>query len=304
MSFNLFGADGKTYSKFSANLKQETYNPLIIAFNSKQVKGSQGAKPSTQISQGATSTQINQGSQGAKPSPDNQTRILTQSMIVANPSVDLDAEQRKIQRAVCDYVLHVPTSFDVTKETVEAFYESIEKIKKMSGKMNMNHAAASIFLNRGMFEKYVKFVKKDAHMRELARIEQSYKSALTEYDIIGNGMKDAWDLTDLTVAQIPSQPMDVQRRFAVIYTTPTNPPLGFLPFANEFLTSLNFISEKVLTYFCTYRQALYMHNANTMGRIQSYVPALNSMMSNTQTAEPIHYVDNATVNPVYYARQS
>ena len=124
MSFNLFGADGKTYSKFSANLKQETYNPLIIAFNSKQVKGSQGAKPSTQISQGAKpSTQINQGSQGAKPSPDNQTRILTQSMIVANPSVDLDAEQRKIQRAVCDYVLHVPTSFDV--ESNKSFRSSI-----------------------------------------------------------------------------------------------------------------------------------------------------------------------------------
>ena len=166
MSFN-FGANVNATSKFSVNLKPETYNPLIIAFNSKQIKGNkQSAKQNdNQYTNQGTKQSVNQGTkqsanQGTKQSANQGTkqndpyRMLTQQMIVTNPYVDLDldAEQRKIQNAACDYVLFVPTSFDVTKETVEAFYESIEKIKKMSGKMNMNHAAASIFLNRGMFE--------------------------------------------------------------------------------------------------------------------------------------------------------
>ena len=175
----------------------------------------------------------------------------------------------------CDYVVHVPTSFMVSKEQLEEFYKSNQKFKQTST-FNVKDAAVSVFMNQPMFEEFVKFVKKTEHARELLLIAKSYTNATTQHKTMLDDMPYVWDasLNPMTKATAT-----LDERFRYIYTDSQN--------------------INLLKYFYTYMRDLYKIKIGTgtgayysVGRIQSYVPALNSNMKQT----PAPHVDCTDVD--------
>ena len=327
MDLNLFGAnDEMRSSRFAANLKQETYDPLIVTFNSITAGKAEGDK--------AIQDKVKAIQDKAKSVKDNpQTiHVLTQKMIVANADalpVDLDAAQKKTQDTSCDYVVYVPTSIDISKEKVDAFYESKHQFKKMFGKLNMKDAAASVFMQWDLFQKFMNEFDKPTKQRMLKWIEQSYTNANANKQIVVNDMKNVRNLSDLKVNLPASADVNIHERFVIVYTTPVGTAipntaansLQYLPFSEKFNPITRAfggvnpagpftlkISQKALTYYCNYFQFLYMKNDRhnnifgSFGRILNYVPPLNSKMPNN-TATYVNYM-NQNVVPVRYAATS
>jgi hypothetical protein len=317
MSLNLFGSDDDDQSsRFVVNLKKETYDPLLITFNAITAGPTKKPEIDKDKDKGVKDT-------GNKDTGNNNTQtinLFSQSMLTTSASVpvDLDAEQKKTQDTSCDYVAFIPTSFDVSIDTVNAFHESKYEFKQTHGKVNVKDAFASVFMKWTMFEQFVKFVKKNAHKRELALIEQSYKEAIFKFKPLVDGMNSVWNLTvlatdlDANPVVATSKPTaDLTQRFVILYTTPTDPALPFLPLASEFVNPGLFdpaITQKALTYFHNYFQYLYMKVAaaatGSVGRIPNYLPALTSNIAPTVTGTPVHYVDVLGVNPAIYAKPS
>jgi len=297
MNLNLFGSDDDDQSsRFVVNLKKETYDPLLITFNAITAGTTKPPELDKDKNKGANDQTIN---------------LLTQTMLKASASasapVDLDAEEKKTQNTSCDYVAFVPTSFDVSIDTVNAFYVSKNEFKQTLGKLNAKDAVSSIFMQWTMFEQFVKFVKKNAHKRELALIEQSYKKTIDKFKPLGDGMNNVLNLTVLETDLDANKPTaDLNQRFVILYTTPTNPPLPFLPLASEFTASGPFngaIIQKALTYFCNYFQYLCMKRIGgtsySVGRIPNYLPALNSNVGTNVKATNVNFLNNAYAKPSY-----
>ena len=334
MNLNLFGDDDDVQSSgFSANLKLETYNSVVIAFDSvtsDSGKGKEG-NPDGKDKQGS------QGKEGKdKDKQDKQDKqgtaqlihILNQKMIVEpNASalpVDLDEEEKNTQSKSCDYLVYVPTSFDVAKEKVDAFYETEYQFKKMAGKLNMKDAAATVFMQWNMFQKFVKYANQYKHKRALQWIQQSFQDANANKQNIVNDMKNVRDLHDLTVAvNVNNLDEKGDERFVIVYTTPvsTDQPvamansLPYLPFASKFCNDAPnnqfslIIPQKALTYYCNYFQWIHMKTNNmapavtgSFGRILKYLPPLNSKMPPGNTVTPVNYINTAV--PTRYAHPS
>ena len=313
-SLNLFGSDSSDSSdsvqssRFAANLKKETYDPLLITFNSirtaKKTNNANGAKDATGT-KNATGAKDATGKKDAtgtnQPSRSAATLdVFSQKMVLAKPFNSLDDAQRTTQTAAsCDYIVYVPTSFEIKKETMNAFYDS--KFKRFfEKKTEFNNPAANIFMNRAMFESFVNFSKLNAHKRQIALIEKSYDSAKKEVGpLIGAPTKL------LNVRDKESVNINSGEQYAVVYSTPVS-QLNYLPFTAEFDASkgrLNFISQKVLTYFSNYFQAFSMHDNGTnssVGRIPKYLPLLNSNLAATSGATPVRNVNDPR-NNIYAA---
>ena len=148
-SLNLFGSDSSDSSdsvqssRFAANLKKETYDPLLITFNSirtaKKTNNANGAKDATGT-KNATGAKDATGKKDAtgtnQPSRSAATLdVFSQKMVLAKSFNSLDDAQRTTQTAAsCDYIVYVPTSFEIKKETMNAFYDS--KFKRFFEKKN------------------------------------------------------------------------------------------------------------------------------------------------------------------------
>ena len=173
MDLNLFNAEDESQSSaFASNLKQATYNPLIITFNSVVTGSAEGNQKRTdgyrdnrdnRYNRGNTDDdyRYNTGNRDNTRNNPQKINILTTKMIVTNSveyggDVDLDAEQRRTQQNSCDYMIYVPTSVEITKEKVHAFYENTQQFKKKFGKLNMNNAAVSVFMQWNMFQKFIR----------------------------------------------------------------------------------------------------------------------------------------------------
>jgi hypothetical protein len=338
MNLNLFGDDddAQTSSGFSANLKMETYNSVVIAFDS--VTSDRG-NPEGKVKQDNPEGKGKQGNPegNGKEDKDKQgtaqlIHILNQKMIVVpNASalpVDLDEEQKNTQNTSCDYLVYVPTSFDVAKETVDAFYETEHQFKKMFGKLNMKDAAATVFMQWDQFQRFVKYANQKSRKRALQWIQQSFQDANASKQIVVNDMKNVRDLHDLKAAvNVNNLDEKGDERFVILYTTPvsTDQPvtmansLQYLPFASKFcndtLVPNNqfslIISQKALTYYCNYFQLMYMKTNNdvpavttgSFGRILKYLPPLNSRMPPGNKATPVNF-KNTSPNPTRYAHPS
>jgi hypothetical protein len=312
MNLNLFGSDDDDQSsRFVVNLKKETYDPLLITFNAITAGPTKKPEIDKDKNKGVKDT-------GNKDTGNNNTQtinLFTQSMLTTSASVpvDLDAEQKKTQDTSCDYVAFVPTSFDVSIDTVNAFYESKNEFKQTFGKLNVKEAVSSVFMQWTMFEQYVKFVKKNAHKRELALIEQSYKEAIIKFKPLIDGMNNVLNLTVLATnldANPASKPTaDLTQRFVILYTTPTDHTLDFLPLSYEFVQRPfhGVITQKALTYFYNYFQYLCMKSTGvidcSVGRIPNYLPALTSNIGTGILGTPVHYID-VGANPAIYAKPS
>ena len=310
MNFNLFGSDDDVQSsRFVVNLKKETYDPLLITFNAITA----GPAINSELDKDNEIKDNEIKDTGTQQNPQT-INLLAQNMLTTTilAPVDLDAEQKKTQNTSCDYVVFVPTSLDVSIDTVNAFYESNKEFKKTFGKLNLNDAVASVFMQWAMFEQFVEFANKNVRTRELALIEQSYKDAINQFKPLLVGMEKAWNLTvlatNLDAANPQSKPTaDPNQRFVILYTTPTNPSLAFLPLASEFAAGNSFnlaITQKALTYFCNYFQYLCMKVVNglncSVGRIPNYIPALTSKIGNTVNGTNVHFTDNGQI----YAKPS
>ena len=284
-SLNLFGSDasdGIQSSRFAANLKKETYDPLLITFNSIRTakKANKGAA-TKDATKDATTKDANRNAASLD--------VFSQKMVLASKSSfdNLDAAQRKTQtESSCDYIVYVPTSFEVKKETMNAFYDS--KFKQFfEKKTDFNNAAANIFMSWNMFESFVNFSKLNAHKRQIALIETSYDAAKKE---VGDLISAPTKLMNLENEE--SKNISVGEQYAVVYSTPTRPALDFLVYADVFDTGrLNdTVKQKVLTYFSNYFQALILHdNRSSVGRIPKYIPLLNSNLAASSGATPVNF---------------
>jgi len=300
MDLNLFNAeDDSQSSAFASNLKQATYNPLIITFNTIVTGSAEGSKKDDGYRDNRGNRdnrdnryntdddyRYNRGNRGNTANQRNNPQrinILTQKMIPSSEDVvDLDAEQRRTQYSSCDYIIYVPTSVEISKEKVDAFYESTptQQFKKRVGKLNLKEAAVSVFMQWNLFQKFMTEMDKPARQRMITFIKQSFDLAISKKQLILDEMKGVSDLHDLAAA-----PKDVDvtdsERFVILYTTPVstgNPittanSLPYLPHASKFnpssapvfgfgLTSaagdLNLIvSQKALTYYYNYFQWVY-----------------------------------------------
>ena len=316
MNLNLFGDDddAQSSSGFSANLKMETYNSVVVTFNS-IMANADDAK--------ANAKDTNPGDKDKSRNADDKSRnaddksrnaddkaegtknihILTQKMIVANSNseyvVDLDEEQKKTQSTSCDYLVYVPTSLNVAKETVDAFYETNFQFKKMFGKLNMKDAAATVFMQLDLFQKFVKYANQKSRKRALQWIQQSFQDANDRNQVVVNDMKNVRSLHNLT-AGVNTVNLDEkgEERFVIVYTTPvsTDQPvakatsLQYLPLMERFNPANNLnriVYQKALTYYYNYFQWIHMKHAHpgkygaklgSFGRILNYVPPLNSTM--------------------------
>jgi hypothetical protein len=277
------------------------------------------------------------GKQGSQDKQDKQDKqgtaqlihILNQKMIVmpnaSSLPVDLDEEQKNTQNTSCDYLVYVPTSFDVAKEKVDAFYETEHQFKKMFGKLNMKDAAATVFMQWNQFQKFVKYANQNKHKRALQLIQQSFQDANVRNQGVVNDMKNVRSLHNLT-AGVNTVNLDEKgdERFVILYTTPVStdqPVIGanslqYLPLASKFCNDAALvpnnqfsaiISQKALTYYCNYFQWIHMKNSNAVigsfGRILDYLPPLNSRMTGNR-ATPVNYTDEPNPNPTSYAYPS
>lgn len=344
MNLNLFGDDddAQSSSGFSANLKMETYNSVVVTFNSivanaddAKAKAKDTNSGDKDKSRNADDKSKNADDKG-KNADDKQTdgtkniHILTQKMIVANSNseyvVDLDEEQKKTQSTSCDYLVYVPTSLNVAMETVDAFYETNFQFKKMFGKVNIQDAAATVFMQLDLFQKFMAFANQKSRKRALQWIQQSFQDANDRNQVVVNDMKNVRNLSNLTAVVNPIN-LDEKgdERFVIVYTTPvstsipiaTDTSLQYLPLMERFNPANNgiaagnlnlIVSQKALTYYYNYFQWVYMKRdyAGTLnvlgsfGRILNYVPPLNSKM--TGRATPVNYKDEP--NPTSYAYPS
>jgi hypothetical protein len=312
LNLNLFGDDDDVQSSmFSANLKLETYNSVVIAFDSvtsDRDKGKEGSQDKDKGSQDKDKDK--QDKQGTA----QLIHILNQKMIVmpnaSSLPVDLDEEQKNTQNTSCDYLVYVPTSFDVAKEKVDAFYETEHQFKKMFGKLNMKDAAATVFMQWNQFQKFVKYANQNKHKRALQWIQQSFQDANADQQKIKTEMMKVFNLSVLSTTPRGETSTSVFQRFAILYTTPVstaipisshnaNNYLDYLPLANQFIaidtvgnqtTNANnryrsIISQKALTYYYNYFKWLYAKSNTYFGRILNYVPSLNSRtVSNKPTS--------------------
>ena len=326
LNLNLFGDDDDVQtSGFSANLKMETYNSVVIAFDS--VTSDRGS----QDKEGKDKGSQDKGKQGSQDKQDKQDKqgtaqlihILNQKMIVmpnaSSLPVDLDEEQKNTQNTSCDYLVYVPTSFDVAKEKVDAFYETEHQFKKMFGKLNMKDAAATVFMQWNQFQRFIKYANQNKHKRALQLIQQSFQDANVRNQGVVNGMKNVRDLHDLT-AGVNTVNLDEKgdERFVILYTTPVStdqPVIGanslqYLPLASKFCNDAALvpnnqfsviIPQKALTYYYNYFQLMYMKHDRSFGRILDYLPPLNSKMVGLAT--PVNYTYTAGP-PIRYAYPS
>jgi hypothetical protein len=333
MNLNLFGDDddAQTSSGFSANLKLETYNSVVVTFNSivanaDDAKAKDKANNPGDKDKGKNPDDKGKNAEDKKTEGTKNIHILTQKMIVANSDseyvVDLDEEQKKTQSTSCDYLVYVPTSLNVAKETVDAFYETEHQFKKMFGKLNMKDAAATVFMQWDQFQKFVKYANQNKHKRALQWIQQSFQDANASKQIVVNDMKNVRDLSDLKAAvNVNNLDEKGDERFVIVYTTPvsTDQPvtiansLPYLPFASKFCNDTPvpnnqfslIISQKALTYYCNYFQLMYMKTNNivpaavtgSFGRILNYLPLLNSRMVGRAT--PVNYTNTPSPNTSY-----
>ena len=268
---NLFGSDASDItqsSRFAANLRKATYDPLLITFNSIRTGKK---KDTTKDSNPPQSTQSPQSTQTID--------IFSQKMVLAASFDSLDSAQRQTQReSTCDYVVFVPTSFDINKDVINAFYDS--KFKQLfKRKTDFNNAAANIFLNWGMFESFVIFANKKINERQIALIEKSYDSAKKEVVALTNATKYAIDFSAATATNVP---IELNELWELIYDK--------LP---ERLTRTSLDLKRMLPYFYLYTNAFVMFNTSSVGRIPNYLPLLNSNVSMTTRATPIDYTGPA-----------
>jgi hypothetical protein len=338
MNLNLFGDDddAQTSSGFSANLKMETYNSVVVTFNSivanasdakdKANDNNPGDKDKSRNADDKSRNADDKGrNAGDKKKEGTQNiHILTQKMIVANSDseyvVDLDEEQKNTQSASksCDYLVYVPTSLNVAKETVDAFYETNFQFKKMFGKLNIKDAAATVFMQWDLFQKFMAFANQKSRKRALQWIQQSFQDANVSKQVVVNDMKNVRNLSDLTAAINANNPVNLDEkgdeRFVILYTTPvsTGQPvatansLPYLPFASKFCNDVAapnnqfsvMISQKALTYYYNYFQWLYAKSVGCFGRILDYLPPLNSRMvggiTNVDLTTPSYNVEIVT----------
>jgi hypothetical protein len=319
MNLNLFGDDddAQTSSGFSANLKMETYNSVVVTFNSIVANASDAKDKANDNNPGDKDKGRNADDKGRnaddkgrnaddkKKEGTQNIHILTQKMIVANSDseyvVDLDEEQKNTQSASksCDYLVYVPTSLNVAKETVDAFYETNFQFKKMFGKLNIKDAAATVFMQWDLFQKFMAFANQKSRKRALQWIQQSFQDANVSKQVVVNDMKNVRNLSDLSAAvnvnvNINNLDEKGDERFVIVYTTPvsTGQPvatansLPYLPFASKFCNDVAapnnqfsvMISQKALTYYYNYFQWLYAKSVGCFGRILDYLPPLNSRM--------------------------
>jgi hypothetical protein len=275
---NLFGSDSSDSiqsSRFAANLKKETYDPLLLTFNSirtgkKKDAVSKNANKDVQSNQSATLIDV-----------------FSQKMILAKSFDSLDAAQRQTQtESSCDHIVLVPTSFEIKKDTMNAFYES--KFKQFFERKTdvNNNAAANIFMNWSMFESFVNFSNLNAHKRLIKLIETSYDAAKKE---VGRLTSATTKVIDFTTNNAPIR-IGLEELYAIVYTTPTDPASDYLPLADVFAAGgrlQNVISQKMLTYFSNYFQVLVLHADYSVGRIPKYLPLLNSNLTSTNGATPV-----------------
>ena len=303
LNLNLFGDDDDVQtSGFSANLKLETYNSVVIAFDS--VTSDRGSQAKDKQDKDKQDKQDKQGTA-------QLIHILNQKMIVMpNASalpVDLDEEQKNTQNTSCDYLVYVPTSFDVAKEKVDAFYETEHQFKKMFGKLNMKDAAATVFMQWNQFQRFVKYANQTSRKRALQWIQQSFQDANASKQIVVNVMKNVRNLSDLRSVNTVNLDEKGDERFVILYTTPvsTGQPvtiansLQYLPFANQFIALdvwgtptpvaihkyRSSVSQKVMTYYYNYFTWLYAKSVGSFGRITNYVPPMNSRMVATTVTQ-------------------
>jgi hypothetical protein len=297
LNLNLFGSDASDSiqsSRFAANLKKETYDPLLITFNSIRT----GKKKNVMEGPKGPNGPRNNSNQPANAATID---VFSQNMVLAKSFNSLDAAQRRTQtESSCDYVVYVPTSFEVKKETMAAFYDS--KIKQFfERKTENNNAAANIFMAWNMFESFVNFSKLNAHKRQIALIEASYDAAKKEVGPLTNRTTDVIEFIN---PPPNAHKISLEELYAIVYSTPTSPPLRYLPFDSVFFTGGRLVDvySKILTYFSNYFQALVMmHHApfsgrtpTSVGRIPKYLPLLNSNISAASGATPVHYTDIAS----------
>jgi hypothetical protein len=332
MDLNLFGSDDDAQSSgFSANLKMETYNSVVVTFNS-IVANASDAKDGQAKSKDKDKPQEKpqEKIQDKKKEGPQNVHVLTQKMIVANSAseyvVDLDEEQKKTQSTSCDYLVYVPTSLNIAKETVDAFYETNFQFKKMFGKLNMKDAAATVFMQWDLFQNFVKYANQKSRKRALQWIQQSFQDANVSKQGVVNDMKNVRNLSDLT-AGVNTVNLDEKgdERFVIVYTTPvsTGQPvdtansLQYLPLASKFCNDVAdpnnpfsmIIPQKALTYYYNYFQWIHKKNYTTdnqigsFGRILDYLPPLNSKMADNR-ATRVNYIDNPNPNPTSYAHPS
>jgi hypothetical protein len=308
MNLNLFGDDddAQTSSGFSANLKMETYNSVVVTFNS-IVANADDAKAKAKANNPGDKDKGKNPDDKGKNAEDKKTEgtknihILTQKMIVANSDseyvVDLDEEQKKTQSTSCDYLVYVPTSFDVAKEKVDAFYETEHQFKKMFGKLNMKDAAATVFMQWDMFQRFVKYANQKSRKRALQWIQQSFQDANNDQQKIQTEMTTVFNLTNLSTTPRGKTSTSLFTRFVILYTTPVSTAipidiatsLQYLPnvyIFNPYIVvpvtpagALNLIVyQKVLTYYLNYFKFIYEKTVGLFGRITNYVPPMNSRM--------------------------
>ena len=205
MDLNLFNAeDDSQSSAFASNLKQATYNPLIITFNSVVTGSAEGNQKRTdgyrdnrdnrynRYNRGNTDDDYrynrgNTGNTGNLRNNPQKINILTQKMIASSEEVvDLDAEQRRTQYSSCDYIIYVPTSVEISKEKVDAFYETTptQQFKKRVGKLNLKEAAVSVFMQWNLFQKFMTEMDKPARQRMISFIKQSFDLAISKKQLI------------------------------------------------------------------------------------------------------------------------
>jgi hypothetical protein len=310
MNLNLFGDDddAQTSSGFSANLKMETYNSVVVTFNSivanaDDAKAKDKAKANNpgDKDKGKNPDDKGKNAEDKKTEGTKHIHILTQKMIVANSDseyvVDLDEEQKKTQSTSCDYLVYVPTSLNVAKETVDAFYETEHQFKKMFGKLNMKDAAATVFMQWDQFQKFVKYANQKSRKRALQWIQQSFQDANADQQKIKTEMTKVFNLTVLSTTPRSETTTSLFQRFAILYTTPVSTAipidiatsLQYLPIVSIFNPSilvpvtpagaLNLIVyQKVLTYYLNYFKFIYEKTVGLFGRITNYVPPMNSRM--------------------------
>jgi hypothetical protein len=306
LNLNLFGSDASDSiqsSRFAANLKKETYDPLLITFNSIRT----GKKKNVMEGPKGPNGPRNNSNQPANAATID---VFSQNMVLAKSFNSLDAAQRRTQtESSCDYVVYVPTSFEVKKETMAAFYDS--KIKQFfERKTENNNAAANIFMAWNMFESFVNFSKLNAHKRQIALIEASYDAAKKEVGPLTNGTTDVIDFINFP----NTHKISLEELYAIVYSTPTA-PLRYLPFDSVFFMSGRLddvIHSKILTYFSNYFQALVMmhytlsirRDPTSVGRIPKYLPLLNSNISAASGATPVRYKNILVMRTNYYAAPS
>jgi hypothetical protein len=269
---NLFGSDASDSiqsSRFAANLRKATYDPLLITFNS--IRTGKKKDTANKDAKGLTTPTT------PSISSTHAINILSQKMVLASSFDSLDAAQRQTQReSTCDYVVFVPTSFEINKDAMNAFYDS--KLKQLfKRKTEFDNAAANIFLNWSMFESFVIFANKKVNERQIALIEKSFDSAKKEMDKLINATKYAVDFSKKPV----NVSIELNELWEIMYVMN-----DVLP---DRLQSTSLVLKRMLNHFYVYTNAIVLFDGTTsVGRIPNYLPLLNSNMPVSYRGTPIN----------------